>query len=137
MIAIDASVATKLINTQEKESDIAEKLFQAHIKETEKILVPTLLFFEVANALATKSDLKEEYIRRGLSLLYNANFVIYEVNQKDMIEATLLAKKYKTSVYDMIYAVIAKNKKVKLITADNKFANKVNFPFVQTLSKLN
>lgn len=137
MIVLDASVATKLINTQEKESDIAEKLFQAHLEETEKILVPTLLFFEVANALATKSDLKEKHIKRGLSLLYDANFVIYGVNQEDMIEAALLAKKYKTSVYDMVYIVIAKNKKVNLITADNKFANKVNFSFVQTLSKLN
>lgn len=137
MIVLDASVATKLINTQEKESDIAEKIFQAHIEETEKILVPTLLFLEVANALATKSYLKEEYIKRGLNLLYNANFVIYELNQEDMIEAALLAKKYKTSVYDMAYTVIAKNKKVNLITADNKFANKVKFSFVQTLSKLN
>lgn len=137
MIVLDASVVTKLINTQEKESEIAEKLFQAHIEDIEKILVPTLLFFEVANALATKSDLKEEYIKRGLSLLYNANFVICEVNQEDMVEAALLAKKYKTSVYDMVYAVLARNKKIDLITADNKFANKVNFPFVQTLSKLN
>lgn len=137
MIVLDASVITKFINTQEKESDIAEKLFQAHIEEAEKILVPTLLFFEVANALATKSDLKEEYIKRGLNLLYNANFVIYEVNQEDMIEAALLARKYKTSVYDMIYVIVAKNKKVDLVTADNKFANKVNFSFVQTLSKLN
>lgn len=137
MIVLDASVVTKFINTQEKESDIAEKLFQAHIEETEKILVPTLLFFEVANALATKSDLREEYIKRGLNLLYNANFVIHEVNQKDMIEAALLAKKYKTSVYDMVYAVLAKKNKTTLITADHKFADKVNFPFVQTLSRLN
>lgn len=137
MIVLDASVATKFINTQEKESDIAEKLLRAHIEEKEKIIIPSLLFFEVANALATKTDLKEEYIKRGLCLLYDANFVIYEVNQEDIIEAALLAKKYKTSVYDMVYVVIAKNKKVNLITADNKFTNKVNFSFVQTLSKLN
>lgn len=137
MIVLDASVVTKFINTQEKESDIAEKLFRAHIEETEKILVPTLLFFEVANALATKSDLKEEYVKRGLRLLYDANFVIHEVNQEDMIEAALLAKKHKTSVYDMVYAVLAKKNKMTLITADNKFAHKVNFPFVQSLSKLN
>jgi len=137
MIVLDASVATKFINTQEKESDIAEKLLRAHIEEKEKIIIPSLLFFEVANALATKTDLKEEYIKRGLCLLYDANFVIYEVNQDDIIEAALLAKKYKTSVYDMVYVVIAKNKKVNLITADNKFTNKVNFSFVQTLSKLN
>lgn len=137
MIVLDASVATKFINTQEKESDIAEVLLQAHIEEKEKIIVPSLLFFEVANALATKTDLKEEYIKRGLRLLYDANFVIYEVNQEDIIEAALLAKKYKTSVYDMVYVIIAKNKKVNLITADNKFTNKVNFSFVQVLSKLN
>ncbi|MDO8658468.1 MAG: type II toxin-antitoxin system VapC family toxin [Candidatus Levybacteria bacterium] len=137
MIVLDASVATKFINTQEKESNIAEKLLQAHIEEKEKIIIPSLLFFEVANALATKTDLKGEYIKRGLRLLYDANFVIYKVNQEDIIEAALLAKKYKTSVYDMVYAVIAKNKKINLITADNKFTNKVNFSFVQTLSKLN
>lgn len=137
MIVLDASVATKFINTQEKESDIAEMLLQAHIEEKGKIIVPSLLFFEVVNALATKTDLKEEYIKRGLRLLYDANFVIYEVNQEDVIEAALLAKRYKTSVYDMVYVIIAKNKKVNLITADNKFTNKVNFSFVQTLSKLN
>lgn len=137
MIVLDASVATKFINTQEKESDIAEKLLRAHIEEKEKIIIPLLLFFEVANALATKTNLKEEYIKRGLSLLYDANFVIYEVNQEDIIEAALLAKKYKTSVYDMVYVIIAKNKKVNLITADNKFTNKVNFSFVRILSKIN
>ena len=137
MIVLDASVATKFINTQEKESDIAEMLLQAHVEEKEKIIVPSLLFFEVANALATKTDLKEEYIKRGLRLLYDANFVIYEVNQEDIIESALLAKKYKTSVYDMAYVIIAKNKKINLITADHKFTNKVNFSFVKTLSKLN
>lgn len=37
----------------------------------------------------------------------------------------------------MVYAVLAKKNNTTLITADNKFANRVNFANVETLSKLN
>ena len=43
MIVIDASVATKLINTQEEGSDIASGLFSNHIKGKEKIIVPGIM----------------------------------------------------------------------------------------------
>ncbi len=137
MIVVDASVVTKLINTQEKGSDIATKLLLAHIQGKEKILVPSLLFFEVANALATKSELREAYIQKGIHLLYEANFVVEEVEEENLKEASLLAKKYNTSVYDMIYAVIAKRKQATLVTSDSKFADKTKFPFIKILSSLN
>jgi len=92
-----------------------------------------LIFLEVANALTTKSKLREAYIRKGIHLLHAANFVIQEANEADIVDASLLAKKYGTSVYDMIYAVIARNNQSTLITADNKFVNKVNFPYVKSL----
>src|SRR3990167_6292872 len=111
MIVIDASVATKLINTQEEGSDSAIALLVSHLESKDKITVPSLIFLEVANALTTKSKLREAYIRKGVHLLYGANFVIQEANEADIINASLLAKKYDTSVYDMIYAVIAKNNK--------------------------
>lgn len=136
MIIIDASVVTKLINIQEEDSDKAAQLLSNHINGKEKVTVPSLLFLEVANALATKSNLEAEYIKRGLHLLYEANFVIYEITESDLMDAAIQAKKYGTSVYDMVYAVIAKNKKCILITSDNKFANKVKMSFVKALSTL-
>ncbi len=133
MIIIDASVATKLINTQEEGSDKAQELLSSHIKKQTGIIVPSLLFIEVANALATKSTLKKEYIKRSIELLYAAKFTVEEVTEKNLIDAAILAKQYGTSVYDMIYAVIARNKKVILITSDSKFAWKVKFSFVKNL----
>jgi predicted nucleic acid-binding protein len=134
MIILDASVVTKLINTQEEDSDKAAQLLLDHINGKEKIIVPSLLFLEVANALATKSNLEAEYIKTGLHLLYEANFLIYEIAESDLAEAAIQAKEYRTSVYDMVYAVIAKNKECILITSDNKFANKVKLSFVKVLS---
>jgi len=136
MIVIDASVATKLINIQEEGSENAIKLLLAHIQKQEKITVPSLLFIEVANALTTKSTIVEPDIQKGIHLLYESTFVIEEVTEKNLTEASLLAKKYNTSVYDMIYAVIAKEKKAILVTSDSKFANKTRFPFIQVLSTL-
>ncbi len=133
MIVIDASVATKLINTQEEGSDSAVALLASHLESKEKITVPPLIFLEVANALATKSKLRESYIRKGIHLLHAADFVVQEANETDIVDASLLAKKYGTTVYDMIYAVIARNNKSTLITADNKFVSKVNFPYVKSL----
>lgn len=134
MRIIDASIAIKLINTQEEGSSSAFNLLLAHIKGQEKIIVPSLLFIEVANALATKSLVKEDFIKQGIHLLYEANFIVFEINQKMLTESAALAKEYGTSVYDMVYAVIAKNKNIHLITADKKFAKKVNFKFIEVLS---
>lgn len=134
MRIIDASIAIKLINTQEEGSTAAFNLLLAHIKGEEKIIVPSLLFIEVANALATKSLVKEEHIKHGIHLLYEANFIIFDINEKMLIESSILAKKYGTSVYDMVYAVIAKDRDIKLVTADKKFAAKVNFKFIEVLA---
>lgn len=136
MIIIDASVATKLINTQEEGSEKALSLLSRHIHNQEKILVPQLLFLEVANALATKSNLEKSYIEKGISLLYKANFVIFDVSEKDIIEASFLAKEQHTSVYDMLYAVIAKSKKINLITSDKRFVTKVGWPSVKHLDTI-
>ena len=135
MIVIDTSVAVKLIFHEEK-SEIAKQLLIFHIKGVEQIIVPHFLFIEVANVLATKTKFATPDIKRGLEFLYNSNFLIHEITQADLIYASILAKEHKTSVYDMIYAVIAKNKKIKLVTADDKFVKKVGWPFVQSLKQL-
>ena len=134
MIVIDASIAIKMVEPTEKESDIAKSILLSHLEKKQQIIVPKFLFIEVANALATKIKLTKKSIKESLQFLYNSDFLLYELTEPDLIKASMLAKSYKTSVYDMIYAVIAKNKKVKLITADDRFVKKVGFSFVQTLA---
>lgn len=135
MIVIDASIATKLINLQEEGSELAIEHLKKHLEGEEEIIIPQLLFLEVANALTTKTHIHTDQIKEGIDLLYQANFSIFTVKEENVLDASLLAKKYKTSVYDMLYAVIAKEKNTYLITADERFIKNVNLPYVQSLKR--
>src|SRR5260370_42556879 len=117
MIVVDASIAVKWLNQNEEDSDRALSLYKKHLEEQETILLPQLLFIEVANYLATKSSTSEEHIKEGLQLLSEAKFSLHQTIDEEIIQDAMLAKCYHTSVYDMLYAVIAKNKNCMLLTA--------------------
>ena len=136
MIVTDASVVFKWVKTQEPYYDKALKLLRSHLKEREKIIVPHLLFIEIANALATKTKNTKETIRKDLNYIFKANLEVYIPDNKDILNTANLAKEYKTSAYDMLYAVVAKKHKTKLITADANFINKTKFKFVKHLKDI-
>lgn len=133
MIVVDASVAIKWIAPDEQNSKEALSLLELHKKQKEEIIVPRLLFYEVANALATKSKTNRETIREDLRILIDANLKIYEEKPNEFVSFAIYAKERGTSVYDMAYAIIAKKEKIKLITADERFKEKTKFSFVVLL----
>lgn len=132
MIVIDASVANKLV-LDEEGHELVKKIFRSHISETEPIIVPDFLLYEIANTLATKGALSVNRITRSLTKIYRANLNIHHCDEIEVKVAANLAKKYKTSVYDMLYVVVAKKHKADLITADEKFINQTKFKFVKLL----
>ncbi len=136
MIVIDASVVIKFLNYDEDGAEIARELYKNHTQGAGEILVPDFIYIEAANALATKNVLTNKEISEGINFLFGSGFVSYSVTPEDIKEAALLAKRHGTSVYDMLYAVIAKNKKITLITADEKFVRKVGAPYVKHLRQL-
>lgn len=133
MIVVDASVVFKWIKPDEEDSKDAIELYNQFSKEKEEIVVPRFLFLEVANALSTKSNTINKTIQKNIEFLYKLPLIIYQEDKKDVLKAAKFAKKYKTSVYDMLYAVVAKRKKIQFITADTKFKEKTKFSFVKTL----
>lgn len=136
MIILDASVVVKWIKQDEEDVDIALSLYISHLKKKENIVVPRLLFYEVANFLATKPRSTSTTIKINLTFLFNSNLTIHIETNEELKEATLLAKEYRTSLYDMLYAVIAKNKKCILVTADENFVRKTKFRHVKLLGEL-
>ena len=136
MIVVDTSVAIKWLNKEEKDSELAYSLYKKHIASIETIVIPPLLFIEAANTLATKSNSTKEDIKTGLTFLFEADFTLHNVVLEELADAGVLAKKYHTSVYDMLYAVGAKNKKCILVTADENFVKKTKFRHVKLLRKL-
>lgn len=133
MIIIDSSIAAKLFLPNETGFDQVKAIFKKHDEEIEKIVVPDLLFYEVANALATKTHVPESKIVRALNQLVKYNLGIIYPAVEIIIKAATLAKKCHVSVYDAVYAVLAQEKKCNLITADDKFVDQVKLPFVKKL----
>lgn len=133
MIIIDASVAVKWIQ-HEQESEKAWILRRNHLEGKTPICVPHLLYYEVANALVTKFSMPQEILHQGLDFITVTHLEMYQENESDFKDAAGLARKYKTSFYDMIYAVIAKKHKTILVTADERFVRVTKFPFVKLLS---
>ena len=136
VIAIDASVAFKWIVEREKNRNKALLLYKNHTEGKETIIVPRFILLEIANALVTKSKTTSAFVQSGLEVILEAKLSIYKIKDKDILKASRLAKKYKTTVYDMLYAVIAKNKGCDLITADKKFIEKTGFKFAKHISEI-
>lgn len=136
MIIVDASVVVKWVNQNEKHYEKALLLYNSHLSNREKIFVPGLLFIEVANALVTKSDFLPQEVKTALSFIFKADLSVYEVAEKDIFQASIEAKKYKTSVYDMLYAVVAQRHNTILITADERFVRKTKFSYVKLLTSV-
>lgn len=135
MIVIDASIAIKWIR-EEDWSQSAFILYQKHIDNLETIQVPELIFIEVANALTTKSDFSTQEVNQALTFIFQANLTVKNITSSLLLQATKLAKKHHTSVYDMLYAVIAQNTKSTLVTADQNFIQKTKFPNVKHISQI-
>ncbi len=131
---IDSSVVFKWFSKGEFDRDLAVRLLNNHISKKIQLIVPDLIFYEVANAWATKSVLSIINVEANLSKLEEANLKVVQIDFKFIKQAVKFSKKYGVSVYDATYAVIAEEKECNLVTADNKFADKVNLPFIKKLS---
>ncbi|MBI2039954.1 type II toxin-antitoxin system VapC family toxin [Candidatus Microgenomates bacterium] len=133
MIVIDASVANKLVLPYEEGHIKVKEIFQNHSDGLERIISLDLLLYEVANTLATKATIPQRAVTRSITIIYKTQIEIYHPTEDDVKEAARLAKKYKTSVYDMLYAVVAKANGTILITADEQFIKQTKFKFVKLL----
>ena len=137
MIVIDSSVIFKWFDTTEDFHLQAKTYLRQHISKEFEILIPDLLLYEITNAWATKTKLNEKDIKSNLARIERYSLKILTVNFELLKKVAWFSKKYQVSVYDATYAVIAEEKECELITADDKFADKVNLQFVKKLSNYN
>lgn len=135
MVIIDTSVVYKWFAQQEPYSGKALEILNNHISGKEAIIAPSILLYEITNVIVTKGKINLREIKAFLRKLEEIQIQVVEFEHNLMSKAALLAQKYKVSVYDAAYAVLAKEKKCNLITADINLVNKLNLKFVKSLSK--
>ncbi len=130
MVIIDTSVIFKWFS-QEDYREKAIEILSKHLKKTDNICIPDLIFYELTNAWATKTDLSVEEIKENLLYIKTYKLSIAQIDFTHFTKAAEYAKQYHVSVYDSIYAVLAEEKKCILFTADSKFIQQVNLPFIK------
>ena len=133
MVVIDASVISKLFLPLEENRQKAKDILRKHLLKLEEVYVPDLAFYEVANTLAIKTAVPLEKVLKDLKKLDKFSFNVEHFSIEAIGKAANIAKSKRVSVYDAVYAVLARDKRCDLITADAKFADQVNLPFVKIL----
>lgn len=135
MVVIDASVAYKWFSEEQPNFQAAFKIIEEHKLGRETIIAPELLLYELANAWATKTDLTLQQTTLNLKKLQETSIELITLGFTLIQKAVVFSKKYQVTVYDAIYAVLAKEKRCDLITADKKFVEKINLSFVKLLEE--
>ena len=124
MIVLDASVILKWIFTDEDSGDKALRLKNDHAAGHETIAVPDLLFYEIANVLATKTRLSKEDGAEAFSLLWDFQLELFDFGKEEFLGAMSLANDYLITLYDAAYIELARRLNCPFITADKKLFEK-------------
>ncbi len=137
MVVLDASVVYKWFVDEKPQNltAVARNIRKSFVEEKQEVTAPDILLYELANTFAFKTNLESRDILNFWAKLAQYNIAVVSPSLEFMQKAILFSKRYKVSVYDSCYAVLAVEKKCDLITADEKFVKQVNLPFVKALSE--
>jgi len=135
---IDASVAVKWYSTL-AEDDLAQadKLLQDYVDGSCDFVAPTLILYELANALRFNPNLGVTDVKRAMKDFLDLHITL-EHPSRLMASAVDLAFKHSLTVYDAVYAALSQITGIPMITADHKFYTMAKgLPFIETLKDLN
>jgi predicted nucleic acid-binding protein len=123
---VDASVAVKWFN-QENEQNVAEALavLRDAVAQRVTLLTSDLLRYEVANALTKGKNLTPATVRAMLERLDELPVEFIEITPALFEEAASFAQHYSISVYDAVYAALARAVNGTLMTANPRHQGRV------------
>ena len=135
MVVVDTSIVYKWISDESTpDNKPILELLNDYLEGGEQLIVPDILYYELANALSSKSALTKDDIKKAWESFIDFKIDMLHPTPVFMDKTIQFSRQYKVSVYDAAYAVLAKEKKCNLFTADAKFVKQVNLPFVKLLS---
>ncbi len=134
---IDASIAVKWYSAfGENDLAKADKLLQDYVDGSCEFLAPTLIVYELANALRFNPNLKVSDVQRAMKDFFDLQITL-EDPSRYMNSAMDLAFTYFLTVYDAAYAALSQITGIPLITADYQFYTKAKeLPFIEALKDL-
>ena len=124
MLILDASVVVKWFSEEEyteKALEIRKKIRTGD----ERIVLPDLLLYELANALRYNPCFDAGDVRDAVNSIMDMGMDIITPTPEIINSAIALAFKYNTTVYDSFYLSLSKELGIPFITADRKLYEEV------------
>lgn len=133
---VDASVVVKWFSELEDDSEKSIKLMNGHIEGKSKLVSPTLVIYEVCNALRFNPNFGEEDILRAAINLLKLELEL--VDFSEVLESAIgLAFSQGITIYDAAYIAVSQVLHTPLITADYKLlANIKGLPLAMPLREI-
>lgn len=133
-VIIHASVAARWF-IKEEEYDKALEVRRDYERGSIDMIAPQLLIYEVANAFRYCPELgARDAVDSAVSLI-NMQLDLRTMDERWAEETINTAYNYGISIYDSCYYALAKTLKIKLLTADRKFYEKIHEPDVILLTE--
>jgi len=122
-IVVDASVVVRWF-VEERYSKEALIIRDSFIEGLVDIIAPSLLYFEVLNALKYSGAFGEDELKKVARILEDYQFTIYELNGAYAEKAVEIAMRKGITIYDASYVALALIEEAELYTADEKLLTK-------------
>ncbi len=130
-IVVDASVMLRAFLRDEEDTAQVDRLLDDHAEGRLVVAAPTLMRYEVANALRTaavRQRISAHDARDALRVLLQAPVDYYDSDAL-LEEAFDLSLRYGRSAYDSVYLALAQHLRVPLFTGDRKLYNALSDSF--------
>ena len=115
---IDASVGVKLVSQEELSAE-ADALLLQHIEGNMSVVIPTLFYYEVGNALRYKNA-PQQLINRAFQDLMQFQFHTQHLDHKLLTNTLNIALQFNLTFYDAAYLALADAHNGFCITCDKK-----------------
>lgn len=123
-LIIDSSVGVKWLNSQDEEYlDQADKILQDCEKKKVALYAPELAKYEIGNAIRYKG-LDESFAKVCISTLYSLPITFVPLEEKDALDALVIAQKENITYYDAVFVNLALKIGAVLVTDNPKHQNK-------------
>ncbi|MEC4895927.1 MAG: type II toxin-antitoxin system VapC family toxin [Oscillatoria sp. PMC 1051.18] len=130
-ICVDASFVVRLVNSNSSESPWI-RLWEEWLEAGTEIISPTLLYYEVTNAIyrmGQAGQLQEDEVKTALEDAMNLGIQLKSDSQLHLLAVTLAKRFNFPATYDSHYLALAQQYKAEFYTGDKRLFKKVQGQF--------
>ncbi len=135
ILVLDASVAVKWFNV-EPFRDKALIIRNKYVNGDVDLIAPSLLFYEVANALRYNPRFGIEEVKSALTALEDLGIITYDFRGDLRDKSIEIAYRFGVTIYDASYIALAVLQNATLYTADKEVVAKTTLTSVKHISEV-